>query len=159
MIRAILLFIGVLGLTACSQPLTVKQQVIQAIREMEALIEDGYRREFMEYVADEFTAQRGELNRDEVNALVVFQLRRYERLQGRLFPITVTETGPDSAEARFRALVTGGPNWIPDAGQVYDFETRWRLDGDDWLLTSADWKAVPLDEVLDELPLPEPDSG
>ena len=151
-------FLAVLTLAAsCSQPLTVEQRVIHAIREMEAKIESGERRSFMEHIAEDFSAQDGRMNRDQVRALVVFQLNRYERLQGQLFPIAVTETGPETASASFRALVTGGPNWIPDSGQVFDFETHWRLEGDDWLLASANWKPVPLDEVLDELPLPERD--
>ncbi len=116
-----------LVLTACDKPLTVEQQVIHTIREMEAKIEGGERRAFMEHIGEGFTAQDGRMNRDQVRALVVFQLNRYERLQGQLFPISVLETGPETAEASFRALVTGGPNWIPDSGQVYDFETAWRL--------------------------------
>ena len=150
-------FCGLLALAGCSQPLTVEQQVINTIREMEARIESGERRAFMEYIAEDFSGRDGGMNREQVRAMVVFQLNRYERLQARLFPITVIETGPDTAEASFRALVTGGPQWVPEAGQVYDFETRWRLDGGDWLLTAADWDPVPLDEVLDELPLPEID--
>ena len=146
-----------LALAACSKPLTVEQQIIHTIREMEAKIEGGERRAFMEHIADGFSAQDGRMTREQVRALVVFQLNRYERLQGQLFPVTVTETGPDTAEARFRALVTGGPNWIPDAGQVYDFATWWELDGGDWMLKAANWEPVPLDEVLDELPLPEYD--
>lgn len=142
---------------ACSQPPSVEQQVIQAIRAMEAKIEGGERRAFMEHIADDFTAQGGRMNRDQVRALVVFQLNRYERLQGQLFPISVTETAPETASARFRALVTGGPGWIPERGQVFDFDTTWRLEDGDWLLHSADWEPVPLDEVLDELPLPERD--
>ena len=140
---------ALLALNGCSQPLTVEQQVINTIREMESRIESGERRAFMAYIAEDFSGRDGGMNREAVRALVVFQLNRYERLQARLFPITVVETGPDTAEAGFRALVTGGPQWIPEAGQVYDFETRWRLDGDDWLLTAADWDPVPLDEVLD----------
>jgi hypothetical protein len=142
---------------SCSQPLTVEQRVIHAIREMEAKIEGGERRAFMEHIAEDFTAQDGRMNRDQVRALVVFQLNRYERLQGQLFPIAVVETGPGTATAGFRALVTGGPGWIPDSGQVFDFETHWRLEGDDWLLASANWEPVPLDQVLDELPLPTDD--
>ncbi|MEE4218446.1 MAG: nuclear transport factor 2 family protein [Xanthomonadales bacterium] len=124
---------------------------------MEAKIEGGERRAFMEHIGAGFTAQDGRMNRDQVRALVVFQLNRYERLQGQLFPISVLETGPETAEAKFRALVTGGPNWIPDSGQVYDFETTWRLEDGDWLLVSANWDPVPLDEVLDKLPLPSND--
>jgi hypothetical protein len=153
---SLLLAIG-LALTACDKPLTVEQQVIHTIREMEAKIEGGERRAFMEHIGAGFTAQDGRMNRDQVRALVVFQLNRYERLQGQLFPISVLETGPETAEAKFRALVTGGPNWIPDSGQVYDFETTWRLEDGDWLLVSANWDPVPLDEVLDKLPLPSND--
>ena len=94
------------------------------------------------------------MNRDQARALVVFQLRRFERLQAQLFPIKVTETGPGLATATFRALVTGGPGWIPERGQVYDFSTDWRERGGEWLLVGADWEPVPLDEVLEHLPAP-----
>lgn len=144
-------------LAACSQALTVEQQVIHTIREMETKIEDGHRRAFLEHLAEDFSAQDGRMNREQVRALVVFQLQRYEQLQGQLFPISVIETGPDTAAANFRALVTGGPHWIPDAGQVYDFATKWRLEDGGWMLVAANWKPVPLDEVLDNLPLPEND--
>jgi hypothetical protein len=63
-------------------------------------------------------------------------------------PIRVSETGDDTASASFRALITGGPNWIPDSGQIYDFETGWiKLDGD-WLLLSATWTPTPLEKAL-----------
>ena len=144
-------------LAACSDSLTVEQQVIATIREMETKIEAGERRAFMDHIAEDFSAQDGKMTRDEVRALVIFQLNRHRRLQGQLFPISVIETGPVSAQASFRALVTGGPGWIPDSGQVYDFETTWQLDGSDWLLTAANWKPVPLDEVIENLPLPSND--
>ena len=144
-------------LAACSQPLTVEQQVIETIRQMEEKIEAGQRLAFMEHIDDAFTGQQGSMNREQVRALVILQLNRYKELQGQLFPISVTETGPDTATAEFRALVTGGPGWIPDSGQVYDFQTAWKQDGSDWLLVSADWKPVPLDEVLENLPAPSRD--
>ena len=112
---------------------------------------------FMEHVDDAFTGQDGQMNRDQVRALVIFQLNRHKQLQAQLFPISVSETGPDTATAKFRALVTGGPGWIPDRGQVYDFQTGWKQDGSDWLLVSASWKPVPLDEVLEHLPAPSRD--
>jgi hypothetical protein len=153
MLRALLPGLVVL-LVACSPPLTVEQQVIAVIRQMEEQIEAGERRDFMTHIAEDFAGQDGRMNRDQVRALVVFQLRRFERLQAQLFPIAVTETGPDHATAKFRALVTGGPGWIPERGQVYDFTTAWRREDDAWLLVGADWAPVPLDEVLDNLPAP-----
>lgn len=134
--------------SGCGQELTVEQQIIAVIREMEARVEAGERRPFMAHIHAEFTAQRGAMNREQVRALMVTQLNRYQRLQAQLFPVSVERTGADEATARFRALVTGGPNWIPESGQVYAFETRWlRVDGA-WLLLAADWDPVPLEEVL-----------
>jgi outer membrane murein-binding lipoprotein Lpp len=140
--------LALLLVSGCGQELTVEQQIIAVIREMEARVEAGERRPFMTHIHPEFTAQNGAMNRDQVRALLVTQLNRYKRLQAQLLPIRVEQTGADEATARFRALVTGGPGWIPESGQVYAFESRWlRVDGD-WLLLAADWDPVPLEEVL-----------
>lgn len=151
------LLIPAVLLAACGQQQSVEQQVIATIRQMEEKIEAGQRLAFMEHVDEAFSGQQGSMNRDQVRALVIFQLNRYKELQAQLFPISVTGTGPDTAIAEFRALVTGGPGWLPDSGQVYDFQTSWRQDGGDWLLVAADWKPVPLDEVLENLPAPSRD--
>jgi hypothetical protein len=136
------------GLSACSKPLTVEQRVIAAIREIEAKVEAGERRPFMEHIAEDFTAQGGAMTRDQVRALFMYQLNRNKRLHVQLFPINVTETGDGTAIAGFRALVTGGRNWLPERGQVFDFETRWRLVDDEWLLYSANWDPIPLEQAL-----------
>jgi len=136
------------GLFACSDTLTVEQQIIATIREMEAKIEAGERRRFLKHIADDFTGQDGAMTREQVRALVVFQLNRHKRLNAQLFPIHVRESGENSAVANFRALVTGGPNWIPDSGRVYEFETHWRLVDEQWLLAAASWTPVELEEAL-----------
>jgi len=136
------------ALSACSPPLTVSQQVIAAIREMETRIEDGERRQFIKHVSEDFSGQNGQLNRQQLMGLVIYQLNRHQRLHAQLFPISVNETGEQTASANFRALITGGPGWIPDQGQLYDFETLWRYQGGEWKLTSANWNPVPLDEIL-----------
>jgi hypothetical protein len=135
-------------LAACGAQLTVEQQIIAVIREMEVKIEAGERRPFMAYLAEDFSAQNGSMNRDQVGAFLLMQLNRYKRLQGQLFPIHVEETGDATASARFKALVTGGPGWLPESGQVFEFETQWvRRDGE-WLLLAADWTPKTIDEVL-----------
>jgi hypothetical protein len=135
----------VAAFSACSPPLTVSQQVIAAIREMETRIENGERRPFMSHVAEDFNGQNGKLNRQELQRLVMYQLNRHQRLHAQLFPISVTETSEEAASAKFRALITGGPGWIPDQGQLYDFETLWRYQDGEWKLTSANWNPVRLD--------------
>jgi hypothetical protein len=136
------------GLVACGEKMSVEQQIIAVIRDMEARIEAGERRPFMAHISEDFSGQNGSMNREQVQALMIMQLNRYQRLQGQLFPIQVIETGEETASARFRALVTGGPNWIPESGQVFAFDTQWRRVDGEWLLTAADWDPVLLEEVL-----------
>ena len=147
-LAALVFTLATVGLSSCSEELTVEQQVIITIREMEEKVEAGERRPFMEYLSADFQAQNGSMNREQVRALFIYQLNRHKRLQARLFPITVSETGELTASASFRALVTGGPGWIPESGQVFDFETRWRNEEGQWLLTSANWEPVPLEQAL-----------
>jgi hypothetical protein len=142
LMRHIFVVLLTLFVSACNPPLTVSQQVIAVIREMETRMENGERRQFIKHVAEDFSGQNGQLNRQELQRLVIFQFNRHQRLNAQLFPITVTETGENSATARFKALITGGPGWIPDQGQLYDFETHWRFESGDWILASADWTPV-----------------
>ena len=132
------------GLAACGEQLTLEQQIIATIREMEARIEAGERRPFMAHVSEDFSGQNGSMNREQLRALMIMQLNRYQRLQGQLFPFAVIDLGEGGASAHVRALVTGGPNWIPENGQLFDFDTYWRRVDGDWLLHAANWEPVPL---------------
>lgn len=139
-IAALFTVLAILG--ACGQQLSVEQRVIAAIRDMEARIEAGERRAFLAHIAEDFSGQNGAMTREQARAIVVFQLNRHKSLQVQLFPIRVAEQGENLATAKFRALVTGGPGWIPEQGQLFEFETGWRLDGGDWMLVSASWEPV-----------------
>lgn len=132
----------------CSQPLTTSQQIIAVIRDMEARIEDGERRAFLTHIAEDFSGQGGRMSRDDVHAMIVLQMKRYQQLDARLLPIQVKQTGETTAEANFRVLVTGGAGWLPESGQLYEVDTRWDRQGGEWLLIGADWDPVPLEEVL-----------
>jgi hypothetical protein len=131
----------------CSQPLTVEQQVITAIREMESSIEIGERGDFMAHVAENFIGQDAAMTRDQLNALVFYQLNQHEQIQVQFMPIYITPTEPGKAEGRFDVLLTGGQGWLPHSGQVFSFVTGWRLEGDEWLLRRASWEPVTIDPV------------
>ena len=135
----------------CDKPLTLEQQIIATIRDMEARIENRERRAFMAKIAPDFSGRNGNMNREQLRALVVFRLNRHKELNAQLFPIQVEETTPGQASARVRALVTGGAGWLPESGQVFDFVTEWRRDDDEWLLVGADWTPVDLNRALDEV--------
>ncbi|MBT8068856.1 MAG: hypothetical protein KJO80_00330 [Gammaproteobacteria bacterium] len=138
-----LLLVALLS-AGCSEELSVEQQVIATIRNMEYAAEEGLHLEFMGYVADSFGAQHGSMDRREFHRFMIFQINQNRRLRAQLFPIFVKETGAGAASAQFRVLVTGGGGLLPENGQLFDVETQWRRDGGDWQLEQADWQAVNL---------------
>ena len=146
--------IGLLAVLAqltigCSEPLSTEQEVIAKIRTLEAQLEDGERRRFMNNIAEDFRALSGQMNREQLRAFVVLQLTRYQNLNARLFPIEVQKIGESEASAEFKALLTGGPGLIPEDGQLYEFTTHWRKVDGDWLLVAADWKPASVGELLE----------
>ncbi|MDX2419047.1 MAG: hypothetical protein QNK19_16435 [Xanthomonadales bacterium] len=131
-------------LTACNEKLSVEQQIIATLRNMEYAAEEGQHLEFMTYIADSFGGQQGSMDRREFHRFMLFQINQNRRLQAQFFPIYVKEAGEDSAAAHFRLLVTGGAGLLPDRGQLFEVETQWQRDGGDWLLIGADWEAMQL---------------
>ena len=68
---------------------------------------------------------------------VSFQNRQLGTTLG---PLAVDIVG-DRARVAFTLATSGGAGgWLPDRAQVYDVETGWRLEGNDWKLISASWK-------------------
>lgn len=135
---------AILALASCAEKLTVEQQVIRTLKDMESAAEEGRHLDFMDYVADDFSARQGAMGRLEFHRFMIFQLNQHRRLQAQFFPIYVSETGDESASAHFRLLVTGGAGLLPDSGQLFEVETEWIRDGGDWLLGRADWEPVRL---------------
>jgi len=131
-------------LSACSEKLSVEQQIIATLRNMESAAEDGQHLEFMSYVADSFSAQQGSMERRDFHRFMIFQINQNRRLQAQFFPIFVQESGDNAASAHFKLLVTGGAGLLPDRGQLFEVDTQWSRDGGDWLLKRADWEAVQL---------------
>ena len=131
-------------LVACGQELSVEQQIIATLRNMENAAEQGAHFEFMGYLADTFSGQQDTMNRREFHRFMIFQINKNRRLQAHFLPISVQEAGIDMANAQFQILVTGGGGLLPERGQLFAVKTFWqRIDGD-WMLIRADWQAVRL---------------
>jgi len=140
--------LAVVLLLGCSEKLTVEQQVIATLRNMEYAAEEGQHLNFMGYVADTFEGQQGSMDRREFHRFMIFQINQNRRLQAQFFPIYVKEVSEETASAHFKLLVTGGAGLLPDSGQLFEVETLWLRDGGDWVLGSADWEAVRLPDRL-----------
>ncbi len=143
--RAPGLVLAVLLLVACAGNLSTEQQIIASLHSMEEAAESGRPFGFMEHVADEFSAQKGSMNRKEFHRFLLVQINKNRRLHAQFLPIYVKETDPDRASARFRLLVTGGSGLLPERGQIYAVETGWKRVGGEWLLLTANWQPVQFD--------------
>lgn len=140
-----LVFVGLL-LGACSDKTSVEQQIIATLRSMEFAAEDGNHFDFIAYVSDTFGGQQGSMDRRDFHRFMIFQINQNRRLQAQFFPIFVKETGEGQATAHFRILVTGGGGLLPDRGQLFEVDTEWSGEDEEWLLESADWKPVEIPE-------------
>ena len=133
-------------LAACSESLTVEQQIIATLRNMEVAAEAGEHFDFMAHVAEDFQGQLGDMDRQAFHRFMIFQINQHRRLRAQFFPIYVTDLGNGQATAKFQLLVTGGAGLLPDSGQLYDVQTRWTRDSSDWMLTGAEWEPVRMPE-------------
>jgi len=145
--RFIAAVLGSLLLVSCGDDLTVEQQIIATLRDMEVAAEAGEHFEFMAYVAQEFEGQLGSMDRRAFHRFMIFQINQHRRLQAKFFPIHVREAGEGQATANFKLLVTGGGGLLPESGRVFAVETDWYRDGGDWQLTRADWEPVYLPDI------------
>ncbi len=130
-------------LAGCGAEDDPRGRLKQTIAAMEEAAESGDRREFLDYVADDFGGQGGRLDRAALGDLMRVQLLRHSR-------ITATITGQEielfegrRASVRMQVLLTGGSRaWLPETGQIYRVETGWLESDDGWRLISARWEPL-----------------
>ena len=91
-----------------------------------------------EPIAEDFTGEGG-MDRKDFRRYVTLVGFRQARVGASLGPLDVKMFG-DRATVSFTAALTGGPGWMPEQAQVYQVQTGWRLEGNNWQLISAQWK-------------------
>ncbi len=126
-----------LGVVACSKP-APEQALRESIQQLEqaAIAKDGSA--FFEYFADDFSGS-GRLDRDNFRRYVQLIWLQNKDIGVQMGPLDV-KLMEDRATVNFTVALSGGPGFIPDQGQIYQVQTGWRLDGDEWRLISATWK-------------------
>lgn len=139
--RARLALVALL-LTGCGGPPSVETRINESLDQMESHGEAGERGAFMAYLAEDFSGQHGAFDRETFGQYLVLQWSQYRRLYVQRLPAKIVATGPESASASFRTLVTGGQGLLPERGQLFDVETQWALEDGDWLLVRANWEPV-----------------
>lgn len=134
-----MLAVAVLVLVACGSAPGPEQQIRDRLTSMIEALEEGSVGAFMDPIADDFIAGDRALDRRALGLLVRRERMARDSIRVRRVNTQVELHGEQRATATFQALATGGSGLIPDEGRLWNIETGWRLDGDEWMLISAGW--------------------
>ena len=132
------------GLLACALALTAcrkappEQRLRETVAGLEAAIEGRDAGAVKQVLADDFIGPEG-LDREGATRLAQVSFLRHGAIGMALGPLDV-QLQDRHATVRFSAALSGGSGApLPDAAQLYDVETGWRLEDGEWRLTSATW--------------------
>ncbi|MDQ3160842.1 MAG: hypothetical protein M3Q51_07455, partial [Pseudomonadota bacterium] len=90
-------------------------------------------------LAEDFVGNGG-MDRRGARQLAVTVFLRQRDVDARLGPVIVALRSEAEVVATFSVLATGGNGgWLPESGQVFEFETGWRLEEGEWRLLNARW--------------------
>jgi hypothetical protein len=138
---ATLLWAALLVLLACSgcHRTPPEQALRDTIAAMQKAGEEHRVSDLMDSVAEDF-AGPDDMDRKQFRQYLTVVALRNVYVGTTLGPLDIQITG-DRARVRFSLAARGGAgSWIPDRAQIYDVDTGWRREGDDWKLISATWK-------------------
>jgi len=117
--------------------------VKQAVHAAEQAAEQTEAGAFADRLADDFTGNAGDVDRAQLVNLLRLARLRHESIHVLMGPVTVESRG-DRFVASFTVTLTSGGRLLPEDMGVYDVESAWRREGDEWVCYSATWKR-PLD--------------
>ncbi|MGH8109450.1 MAG: nuclear transport factor 2 family protein [Arenimonas sp.] len=132
-----LLLLLCLGLSGCSKP-APEQALRDSIQKMEQAAVKKDADEFFEYFAEDFSGSDG-MDRENFRRYVQLIWLRNKDIGVQIGPLDV-KMMDDRATVNFTVALTGGQGLLPDRGQIYQVQTGWRQQGDEWRLISATWK-------------------
>lgn len=137
--RAVVLLIVVMLQSACSRS-SDEQQLRDAMAAMQDAAERRDPADFMDHVANDFSAPAVNMERRQLHDLLRLQVLRNERI-GVTFAIREIHVNGTRATVTTVATFTGSSGgWMPERGSIYALTSGWRKDDGDWKLVQASWQ-------------------
>lgn len=116
-----------------------EQAVRQQVDALQAAIDTRNAGDIEDLLAEDFVGNEG-LDRRGARQLAAAMFLRHREVAAKVGPVSVEPRGEGDAIARFSVLATAGSGGLlPEQGQVYQFETGWRLVDGEWKLLTASW--------------------
>jgi hypothetical protein len=137
-VRAMLLALGIFGLTACSDT-PDEARLRESIDEMQAAVQERRPSDFMEHVTADFIGE-GSIDRAALHNLLRAQLLRNASIGATRGPLEISLQGK-RASVDFSVVLTGGAGGlVPERAQGYSIKTGWRIEDGEWRVFLAEWK-------------------
>lgn len=128
-----------LALSGCARP-APEQALRDRVQALQRDIDARDSAAVASVLADDFAGNDG-MDRQGARRLAAAVFLRYRDVGVRIGPLEVRLHDETRASAAFTAAVTGsGGGLLPERGQIYQVRSGWRMDGDEWRMTSAQWE-------------------
>ncbi|MFZ1390812.1 MAG: hypothetical protein WAS23_04395 [Dokdonella sp.] len=109
---------------------------------MQDAVEAGRPADFMAFVAEDFTADSGAVDRQGLHNLLRLQVLGNAHIDMRLVS-TGTEMFESRANVTVVAVFTGGNGrWLPERASSWRIVSGWRKHDGDWQCVNAQWEPV-----------------
>ena len=131
-------YLLITAVSGCSRT-PPEQAVRQQLAALQTAIDARDAGAVHDLLADDFIGNGG-MDRRGARQMATAVFLRHRDVGARLGPVTVEIQSETEAVAKFNVLATGSNGGlIPTNGQVFDFETGWRLVDGEWRLLNARW--------------------
>ena len=136
--RIVLGLAVLLTFAACSRP-PDEERIREAIRTMQAAAEAHNASGVLDFIAEDFTGNNGEVDRDGLLQLLKLQLLNAGAFAAEARGISI-DVDEDRATAKFDLVVSDrSRRWLPSGGETYKVVTGWRREGSRWICYNATW--------------------
>ncbi|MFC5569134.1 nuclear transport factor 2 family protein [Lysobacter yangpyeongensis] len=132
-----MLLVLALALPGCART-PPEQQLREDVHDLGSAIERHDAGAVEDALAADFIGPGG-MDRKAARRLAQGMFLRYRDIGVTTGPLDI-DLQADTATVRFSAAMTGGAGALPGSGQLYEVETAWRREDDEWLLVNAHWK-------------------
>ena len=133
----IVILVGSLSLISCSEK-DEADLLNQRINSLVSAIEKHDEQGIKEFLSKDFSAKKG------LNKTQFFLFTRYHFKRNKNVLVTVVEKSVtlnnNQADVTAKVLLIGASEWLPERGQLYKVESRWKKERGDWVMSRLRWE-------------------
>jgi hypothetical protein len=125
-------------LAACSHP-PDETRIRSAIAAMQSAAEARDAAGVLDHVGNDFTGQRGEIDRAALARMLKLEFLRKEGFLVSTGPIAIEIAGERATATFDMTVADASRRWLPSGRETFAIVSGWRREGSDWVCYNAAW--------------------